>query len=336
MKFHRSLENLRSHFLYHLQVIGQSEDTLRTRSCSLDTFFKWLTDKKLTDVRAMSRDDVRNYHNWLNTQQLTINTIQIKLIGLRLFFNWLESTDQIFINPCEHMRLPKRGDRLPRSVLTQAESQKLLNAPDTDTPKGIRDKAILELFYSTGIRAEEMITLMVDDLDFTNGLLRVTRGKGAKDRVVPIGSQAKEWLTRYLEEVRSSWIAHQPEQSKLWLSAIGLHRPLSKQSLSVLMRNYKQKAGIHRAGRCHLWRHSCATHLVQNGVSLAHVQRLLGHALLDTTQIYTRVANREVQALNQSCHPRSHETASPFAAIQPRQLKGSYGNSRKLVTATVD
>ncbi|MGI8431968.1 MAG: tyrosine-type recombinase/integrase [Chthoniobacterales bacterium] len=305
MIFTDALEALRSSFLESLRVRGQSPATLRARSQSLSTFFLWLTSAGIEDVRELTREHLRAYQLALTQQGLTTYTLHAKLSGLRRFFEHLESTDAILLNPCLGMILPKLEDRLPRNVLSQAEARRVLDAPDTQTKKGIRDRAILELFYSTGIRGEEMAALSLHDVDCKNGFVRVTKGKCAKDRVVPMGQKASAYVTEYLREVRLPWSAQRKDERALWLCASEPHGALKKPAIALMVDQYKKLAGIERPGRTHLWRHTCATHLVQNGANLAYVQRLLGHRSLETTQIYTRVAPAEAQATHRKAHPRS-------------------------------
>jgi integrase/recombinase XerD len=309
MKFTDTLEALRTEFLESLRVRGQSPATLESRSDSLSTFFLWLTGEGIDDVREVTRETIRAYQLSLVNRPpgsvLTTCTVHVKLIALRRFFEHLEATDAVLLNPCVGMILPKLEDRLPRGVLSQAEARRILDAPDTQTKTGIRDKALMELFYSSGIRGEEMAALTVHDVDCKNGFVRVTKGKFAKDRVVPMGQKAADYVAEYLRKVRLPWSQHQKDERALWLCAIWPHGPMKKQAIAVRVRDYKKLAGVNRPGRTHLWRHSCATHLVQGGANLAYVQRLLGHRSLDTTAIYTRVSAAEVAATMKRKHPRA-------------------------------
>jgi integrase/recombinase XerD len=271
----------------------------------LTTFFRWLTREGFDDVREVTREHIRAYQLSLTQSKMTAYTVQGKLSGLRRFFEYLETTDTVLLNPCWGMVLPKNADRLPHNILSQAEAVRILNAPDTQTKQGIRDKALLELFYSTGIRGEEMAQLTVLDVDCKNGFVRVTKGKFAKDRVVPMGSKAAQYIAEYLRQVRGPWSQHQKDERALWLSNRWPHGPVTKQAIAVLVCRYKKRAGITRPGRTHLWRHTCATHLVQGGANLAYVQRLLGHRSLETTQLYTRVSGAEVAQTIKRKHPRA-------------------------------
>lgn len=306
--FTLELEAHRFAFLESLRVRGQSPATLKARSQSLSTFFLWMAGEGIEDVREITREHMRTYQLWLMHRpcgpHFTTQTVHLKLISLRRFFEHLEATDAVLINPCVGLVLPKLEDRLPRGVLSQAEARRVLDAPDTQSKKGIRDKAILELFYSTGIRGEEMATLTLHDVDTKAGFVRVTKGKFAKDRVVPMGAKAADYVAEYLRKVRLPWSQHQKDERALWLASIWPHGPLKKQAIAVMVRDYKLLAGVERPGRTHLWRHTCATHMVQGGANLAYVQRLLGHRSLETTQIYTRVSAVEVAETIRRKHPR--------------------------------
>lgn len=306
--FTLELEAHRFAFLECLRVRGQSPATLKARSQSLSTFFLWMAGEGIKDVREITREHIRTYQLWLINRPpgsgFTTHTVHMKLISLRRFFEHLEATDAVLINPCVGLILPKFEDRLPRGVLSQAEARRVLDTPDTQTKKGIRDKAILELFYSTGIRGEEMAGLTLHDVDCKNGFVRVTKGKFAKDRVVPMGTKASDYVAEYLRKVRLPWSQHQKDERSLWLASIWPHGPLKKQAIAAMAGDYKILAGVERPGRTHLWRHTCATHMVQGGANLAYVQRLLGHRSLETTAIYTRVSAAEVADTIRRKHPR--------------------------------
>ena len=192
MTFPESLESHRAAFLESLRVRNFSPATLASYGQSLDLFFRFLSGRGIEDVREADRRTIRDYQTWLMQRGYTIWTVHARLIALRRFFEHLEKTDTVLLNPCGSLVLPKLEDRLPRNVLTPAEARRILDQPDTQTRKGIRDKAILEVFYSTGIRLEEMSKLTTHDVDTRNGFLRVNKGKFAKDRVTPMGRKASQ------------------------------------------------------------------------------------------------------------------------------------------------
>lgn len=287
-------------FMERLKVLRYSPATLACREQSVRRFFQWLGDK--ADVRDVTKQTVRDYQEYL-LGRYTTHTVHVQIISLRRFFEHLEATDVLLVNPCEGVPLPKLEDRLPRNVLTRDEARRILDAPDTKTQKGIRDKAILETFYSTGIRLEEMARLTVHDVDLS-GYVRVNRGKGAKDRVVPLGVKAAGCVRDYLEEVRGEWARDNPDERALWLAGYWPHQPIQKQIIAVMVRQYARAAGLTKTISPHVWRHTCATHLVSNGANIAYAQLLLGHRTLRTTQIYTRVSVPEIRVTHAETHPR--------------------------------
>jgi integrase/recombinase XerD len=256
---------------------------------------------------------VRAYAAWLQKRGGTVATQHVRLLALRRFFEHLLGVDAVLVNPCAGFMLPTLPDRLPRNVLTRAQAKRVLETPDTATKGGLRDRAILELFYSTGLRLGEVARLTVHDIDVRTGFVRVHGGKGAKDRVVPLGRKAADYLSEYLRVARAEWARDKREERTLWLSANRPHGPVTAQAISVLLKNYLRGCGI-KAGRAHVWRHSCATHLVAAGANIAYVQRLLGHRRLETTQVYTRVTPNEARASHRRAHPRAGAKAVALPA----------------------
>jgi len=291
-------------FIEALKVRRFSPATIKSRRASLTMFFGWLSGSGMADVRDVSRQTVRDYQLWLQGRGYAVPTVQVHLQALRRFFEHLETTDVILVNPCAGITLPKLASRLPKVVLTQGEARALLDAPDTQTKTGIRDKAMLETFYSTGIRLDEMARLTIHDADYKNGFVRV-KGKGSKDRVVPLGRKACDYVREYLQKVRSEWSKTNRDERALWLSYRDPHGPLTNQTIAVMVKQYGRKAGLAKRVTPHVWRHTCATHLVADGANIAYVQRLLGHRSLRTTQIYTRATIADIKAMHAKSHPRS-------------------------------
>jgi len=319
--FASSLESHRAAFLESMRVRHYSPKSLASYRDSLTTFFRFLVPHEIDDVREVTPELVRAYADWLRGQPYTTWTVHAKLIALRRFFGHLEATDTVLMNPCQGLRLPRLEARLPRNVLTPQEARAILDAPNTQTRRGIRDKAILEVFYSTGIRREEMAQLTVHDVDPRQGFLRVNKGKGAKDRVVPLGTKASDYVREYLDEVRLPWSAQKRDERALWLGATEPHQPITHQVLTILVRHYAKEAGIEKRVTPHVWRHTCATHLVAGGANIAYAQRLLGHRSISTTERYARVAIPETQATFRKKHPRakSAQTAPPVHRITERR-----------------
>jgi integrase/recombinase XerD len=320
--YSESLQKLLAEFVEAQRVQRLAESTISGRRHCLDVFFRWLAERGGTDIRAVTRQIVHEHQAWLmGLNKYTIASVHTHLIAVRRLFDHLERTDAILVNPCEGHRLPKLPDRLPRHILTLQEVKAVLQQPDTQTPKGIRDRAILEMFYSTGLRVAEMAALSIHDVDARNGFVRVNLGKNAKDRVVPLGWAACQYVQEYLKEVRSKWSQENREERALWLQSFKPHRPMGRQMLIILVRSYGQAAGLTKRLTPHVWRHTCATHMLSNGSSVYYVQRLLGHRCIETTQIYTRVAIPEVKATYQKSGPKIAETQAPApvnARLRPR------------------
>lgn len=300
-----NLEQLRKNWLKSLERKNYRPATLESYHYALGRFFHYLAvEENIDDVRAVTKKTITHYQRWVkeryapHSQHNYLNVVK----------NWMEHLEkqgELFLNPCLGMTLPKIGNRLPRKILSQREVLRLLKSPDLSTPEGLRDKAILETFYSTGLRLGEMAKLTVQDVDLPNGLLRINEGKFAKDRVVPLGTAAIESLKTYLRKVRLKWIEHQLEQTALWLARYHPHQPMSRQTLYLMMKKRGKQAGMKKVPAGHVWRHTCATHLVANGAPIAHVQNLLGHTSLYVTQKYTHVALREVKKTIKKAHPRN-------------------------------
>lgn len=288
-------------YLDALRVRGLSPATLRSRENAVRSFLARLEEK---DLRAVTRADVQAYAAFLCSSRLTAGTVRVHLTALRSFFAWLETRDAVLVNPCVGVPRPKLPDRLPRRVLTAGEVKKILAQPDVGTNQGQRDRALLEVFYSSGLRLAEAAALGVHDVDLSGGLVRVARGKGGRGRVAPLGASAVEALRVYLD-TRRVWLKRGDTlTAALWLSPIKPHGPLKKQAVALIVRRCAQRAGVGRVG-AHAWRHTCATHLIRDGAAIVYVQRLLGHRSLATTQIYTRVSATDVRAMVRTSHPRS-------------------------------
>lgn len=306
-------------FADYLRALKQSPATVAAYTQHMQQFFRWLDGR---DPRGVRRDDVLSYQAWLLDQNYRPQTVHVKLRALRKYFGFLEKTGKVLIDPTDGVPWPSLGDRLPRNILTKAEVKRLLDTPDTSTPVGVRDKAIIELFYSTGIRLAELCALTIYDVDLGSGFLRVNLGKGAKDRVVPMGHKATDYVREYLKHVRGRLTKKQRDERALFVGE-RWGRPLNKLILGRLVRAYGRDAGLKKNVTPHVLRHSCATHMLAQGADIVHVQRLLGHADITTTQIYVRVAQREVKAMHDKCHPSEKENV-PDRFEPVRKFRADY------------
>lgn len=229
----------------------------------------------------------------------SVTTLRRQFSSLRRFCAWLRMQGQLAADPLAKLEPPKLPRRLP-GVLSEIQVEALLNAPDTDTPLGLRDRAMLEVLYASGMRVSELTAIEMPNMNFRQGLVRVT-GKGGKDRLTPLGEQALDWLQQWCDGPRRAWLG-QPPSDALFISSRGT--ALTRQGVWHRIRAHARQAGISSPVSPHKLRHSFATHLLDHGADLRVVQLLLGHADLATTQIYTHVANARMKSLHEQHHPR--------------------------------
>jgi integrase/recombinase XerD len=214
-------------------------------------------------------------------------------------------------NPASELELPRREWRIPRAVLSEREIEKLMAQADLSEPNGLRDRAVMEVLYSTGIRRGELVALDLVDIDFERGAMLVRLGKGKRDRVVPIGERALHWVARYLEEARPRLVVP-PDALVLFLSGQG--ERVTSDWLTHRMREYMRAAEIGKPGAVHIFRHSMATLLLEGGADIRTIQEMLGHASLDTMAIYTRVSIERLRVMHATCHPGAKLTPKKRSA----------------------
>jgi len=293
-------------YLDHQASRGCSEHTIRGASAHLRYFLVWADERGLVRPEEVTVSVLGRYQRWLfhyrgeHGRPLSFRSQHDRLGSVRRFFRWLAKNRVLEMSPAELLELPRVERRLPRAVLTVAEAERVLAQPDTTSAQGLRDRAILELLYSTGIRRQELIGLSLYDLDVDGGGLAVRQGKGKKDRLVPVGERALAWLGRYLDQVRPE-LALEPDDGTLFLT--GLRGRFSPDRLTKLVRGYVDAAGIGKRGSCHLFRHTMATLMLEGGADLRFIQAMLGHADISTTQIYTQVAIRQLKEVHERTHP---------------------------------
>jgi len=307
-------------FAAYLKALKRSPSTLSGYTRSVAVFLAWLDGH---DVRAVRRADVQTYQAALvESGRYATQSVHVLMRGVRRFYDWLDRNGKVLVNPTLGFQLPTLEDRLPRTILSKSEMRRLLDAPDTSRLDGIRDKAMLELFYSAGLRLAELCSLTVYDVDLNGGYVRVNGGKGAKDRVVPMGHKAARYVKEYVRHVRGRFTEKRRDERALFVGK-QWGTPINPLIVERLIRRYAEDAGISKRVTPHVFRHTCATHLLADGADVVHVQRLLGHACIDTTQIYTRVAEREVKKTHGKTHPRERDAeAAPEA--RPDRVKGPY------------
>ena len=269
----------------------------------LNPFWAWLASEAITDLRSVSRAILERYAAQVTTLPVISRATQaLRIRAVKRLFGCLVEANHLLIDPAAGLRDPSTGQRLPRPILTQAEVKKFLTQPNTSLTQGIRDRAFLELLYSTGLRIGEAVALTVHDVDLDAGLLKVQSGKGGKGRVVPLGREATKWLREYLTKIRPRQNRLAPHERSLFLTQQGT--AFKRHTIAIIIRQYAQSAKIKKQVTCHTIRHTCATHLLEAGADLLAIKELLGHRNLETTQIYTRVRPVEVKAMHQATHPR--------------------------------
>jgi integrase/recombinase XerD len=300
-----SLAVLMDAHLLALAVKHQSPRTIETRRRALVMFVKWCQERELMKPSQITRPILESYqrHLWRyrtkKDKPLAVGTQIGRLAAVRGLFRWLCREAWLLADPAAHLEMPKEEHRLPADTLSEGEVSAILSVPDVADPLGIRDRAMLELLYSTGIRRIELVRLQLRDLHRERRTLHV-HGKGGKDRMVPVGERALAWLEKYLSQVRPLLAVHAEEQT-LFLTGYG--RGFSPNSLGNLVKQILRKAHPDRPGNCHLLRHACATHMLEHGADVRIIQQLLGHAKLETTQIYTEVSIRLLQDVHARTHP---------------------------------
>ena len=306
-------------FIQALPTQGYSPTTAMSHRQRLKHFIAWCSDRGLTTPAVLTKGVITRYQNQLVAAgrrdtglPLSARYRALLLTTLGLFLDWLVTNHYLLSDLRLSIQLPKCGRRIPRQVLTVEEVAAVLHQPDVTAPLGLRNRAILETFYATGLRRQELINLLVSNIDFDSGTLRVTSGKGRKDRCVPIGDWVLVLVQRYLQEVRPTLVAS-PEQARLFISQSG--QPLSRQHVNRIVTLAVDAAKVGKTGSCHLLRHSMATHMLDHGADIRCIQEILGHERLNTTQIYTKVSIRKLKEVHRQTHPAK---LNPSHDNQPR------------------
>ncbi|MDD2741566.1 MAG: site-specific tyrosine recombinase XerD [Rhodocyclaceae bacterium] len=278
---------------------GLAKATLDSYRSDLGRLALWLADNGSEPLLDTTASTLAAFIAHLS-QQTRASSQARYLSTLRRFYRWQLGRGRIFIDPTLKLANPARPSRLPK-VMSEKQVDHLLAAPDLDTPLGLRDRAMLETLYASGLRVSELVNLQIHELSFNDSVLRAL-GKGSKERLVPLGEQAIDWLSRYLNEARPEILKGQQSEA-LFVTARG--GAMTRQAFWQLIKRYALQAGIAPAKLSpHVLRHAFATHLLNHGADLRVVQLLLGHADISTTQIYTHVARERLKALHKDHHPR--------------------------------
>jgi integrase/recombinase XerD len=289
-------------FAEHMRGRGLSPATVETRVQGLARLGRFVEEQAISDVRQMTRAQVDAYVAELRRRKLSPHTVESWLGTCKRFFAFLVESNRLLISPAEHLHERNLAHLMGRVISTK-DAEKLLAAPNTSLPMGVRDRAILEVLYGTGLRRGEVVGLSVFDVDLAGGVLRVQHGKGGKERLVPLGKEAQKWLKLYLEKVRpvlARRMHGRDGEMTLFLARHG--RVLDGKTLTHLVRALGRAAGVRAS--CHTLRRTMATELLRGGAQIVEVGAMLGHARLTATQRYTKVAAADLRKLQAEKHPR--------------------------------
>jgi integrase/recombinase XerD len=305
-----NLEPLLERYREHRELLNFSPRCWPTARGVLRQLARYLETQEVSDVIAITTEALQGFRQWLYyepTERGTARAIATQnraLSHVKGFFKFLREEGLIVRDPAAALTFAREPQTLPRHILTPQEARRVLAAPDVQTPLGYRDRTILEVFYSTGIRRSELIGLTVSEANLEEGLLRINGGKGAKDRVVPLTDMAVSFLETYIKGIRPQMLGGR-QCDRLFISKRG--QCMGKNTVAGLVEKYAKLARIKKRITPHCWRHTCATHLVKNAANLRHVQELLGHKNLSTTETYLRLTITDLKEAHRKCHPRERE-----------------------------
>ena len=295
------MESFVSEFINYLAVErGLAQNTLESYGRDLRQFQAYLQESKIDFMKDLNRSTILTYLNSLQTNGKATSTISRNLAAIKSFYQYLVRERYLEKDPAAHLESPKLEKKLPK-VLSVHEVEELLKQPNALLPAGLRDKAMLELLYATGIRVSELISLNISDVNLDMGYIKCY-GKGSKERIVPLGSIAAKCAQDYLNKGRPK-LVRTYEEAALFINHHG--NRLTRQGFWKIIKKYSQEANIIKDITPHTLRHSFATHLLENGADLRSVQEMLGHADISTTQIYTHVTRNHLKEVYDKTHPRA-------------------------------
>jgi len=305
-----------------LKVRGYAQSTIDAYTHNLNLFKRYLQANELFDLRKVTHQVIVDYQQKVVAEPISMESKAHKIRPVKRLFEYLTQTHRLLINPTEGIVETSRKNRKPAAVISVDEMKKLLDQPNLSLRPHLRNKAIIEVLYATGIRLDELVSLNVYQVDLKDKVLHI-QGKGRKERVVPMGKRAAGYLKEYLEKIRPWWARRSPKERSLFLNHHG--QPLSRDSVQAFIRKYRLSAGIKKPVSPHTFRRSCATHMLQQGADIRYIQKLLGHRHLSTTQIYTKVVPTEVKETHNKTHPgirgqKSENRGQPAtSSVEPKK-----------------
>jgi integrase/recombinase XerD len=292
-----SIDEYVSHLRYERRL---ADHTIESYSRDLNDLAEYAAGQE-RDVEQLTRKDLEAFVRALMSEGRSPRSVARLVACVRGFFRYLQVHQHINDNPAVDLQAPRAWKVLPKSLSVE-DVDRLLNAPDTSNARGLRDRALIELLYATGLRVSELVALRPQDLHLDAGYLTTT-GKGSKQRIVPVGDEAKAWMARYLKESRPQLLGKR-SSPRLFVNARGGGPGITRVGFWKILKAYGKSLGIARQLSPHVLRHSFATHLLEHGADLRAIQMMLGHADLSTTQIYTHILDARMRALYERFHPR--------------------------------
>ncbi len=297
-----------------------ARSTIEGRRYLLRPFVAWCLTQDIGTCALLNPEVIRRHQHHLAERGnllaggLSLHARRNRLAALKAFAQWALKRSLISADPTSDITLPRLPRRLPQGVLSRAEADRVLRRPDITTALGLRDRAMLELLYCSGLRRNELIALDLTDIDHDRHLIFVRLGKGRKDRVVPVGPRARRWLTRYVSEVRGTLLNGRPSLA-LFVGKRGTR--ITRARINERLRAYIVSAKIGKRGSCHIWRHTVATAMHERGADIRDLQVLLGHSQLSTTSLYTHVSVLRLVTVHRRTHPAWHDPESPENTRRP-------------------
>ena len=288
-----------------LLMTGSTNETVRGRRIALRRFIAWCMERGVTDPKDITKPIIDRYQRHLfyyrkpDGAPLTSGTQSGLLAPLKSYFKWLAQENHLLYNPASELQLPRQPKSLPKTILSIAEVEAILAEADPGSAPGLRDRALLETLYSTGLRRMEIPKLTLHDVDLVRRIVMVREGKGRRDRVIPIGARACAWIDKYLLEARPQLLAG--DTFALFVSDYG--EPVEPEWVASKVKRHMEFAGVNKPGSTHLLRHACATHMLEGGADIRFIQAMLGHASLTTTEIYTHVSIDKLSEIHAASHP---------------------------------
>lgn len=312
-RYHKKIPIEHTGFFAYLQryleailLKGFSKATYIRHESHVRRFVAWCDERGLDCPKSITKPMLERYrkHLYYYRKQdggpLSFSSQQVMLSSLKGFFKWLTQENYLLYNPASELTLPKAPRQLPRTILSIEHVWDLLNQANIHTPDGLRDRCMMELMYSAGLRRAELAKLNVYDVDLKREVVVIKSGKGNKDRVLPLGESVLLWLRKYLSDARDQ-LSGPLDEDRLFMTDYG--EPFNGEMLGRIVKKYMKQAHIDVTGSCHLLRHAMATHMLDNGADIRFIQAMLGHEDLRSTEIYTRVSVEKLREIHRATHP---------------------------------